>query len=161
MNIELNKIKIREVVKNYVDNAEEGVKGYGGKLNIRPQYQREYVYDADRRNAVIDSILNNLPINVMYWAKNNDGTFEMIDGQQRTISFCQYVAGDFSIKIGDYERAFYNLTEHERNKILDYELLIYVCDGDDEEKLKWFRTINIAGIIFSEQELRNSVYTGP
>ena len=161
MNIELKKIKIREVVKNYVDNAEKGVKGYGGKLNIRPQYQREYVYDADRRNAVIDSIRNNLPINVMYWAKNSDGTFEMIDGQQRTISFCQYVAGDFSIKIGDYERAFYNLTEHERNKILDYELLIYLCEGNDEEKLKWFRTINIAGIIFSEQELRNAVYTGP
>lgn len=160
MKIKLKKIKISEVAENYIDNDENGVRGYGGKLNIRPQFQREYIYDAEKRNAVIESIRNNLPINVIYWAKNTDGTFEMIDGQQRTISFCQYVNGDFSIKIDGHAMAFHNLTKSEQQQILDYELLIYICEGNEREKLNWFKTINIAGIVFSEQELRNAVYTG-
>ncbi len=161
MKIELNKITIGEISKNYIDNEENGVLGYDGKLNIRPKYQREYVYDAERRNAVVDSVRNNLPINVMYWARNNDGTYEVIDGQQRTISICQYINGDFSIDVDGHAMSFHNLTEAERNQILNYELMIYLCDGTEREKLNWFRTINIAGIVFSEQELRNSVYTGP
>lgn len=161
MNIELKMVKIGDVVKDYVDNNEEGVKGYGGKLNIRPQYQREYVYDAKKRNAVIDSIQKNLPLNVMYWARNSDGTFEVIDGQQRTISFCQYVTGCFSIDISGHAMAFHNLTKQEQDQILNYELMIYICDGTEREKLDWFRIINIAGVVFSEQELRNAVYTGP
>ena len=161
MKIELKKIKISEVVENYIDSAEDGVIGYGGRLNIRPKYQREYIYDDKKRNAVIESIRNDLPINVMYWAQNSDGTFEMIDGQQRTISFCSYVMGDFSIEIDGHTMAFHNLTKQDQQQILDYELMIYFCKGDEKEKLNWFKIINIAGIVFSEQELRNAVYIGP
>lgn len=95
MKIELHEIPIREVVAGYVDNDEEGVFGYYGKLNIRPKYQREFVYDEKKRNAVIETIQKDFPLNVIYWVKNEDGTFEVLDGQQRTVSFCQYVQGDF------------------------------------------------------------------
>lgn len=156
MEIELHEIAIRAVAEDYMDNAEEGVVGYGGKLNIRPKYQREFIYDAEKRNAVIDTIRKGFPLNVMYWVKNEDGTFEVLDGQQRTISFCQYVQGDFSIE----NRAFHNLTEVEKEQILNYKLMIYFCEGNDREKLDWFRIINIAGIKLSDQELRNAVYTG-
>ena len=135
MKIKLKRIKISEVVKGYVDNAEEGVRGYGGLLNIRPQYQREFVYDTEKRNAVINSIRNHFPLNVMYWVKNSDGTFEVLDGQQRTLSFCQYVAGDFSINIDGNIMTFHNLTESDKQEILDYELMIYFCEGNDKEKL--------------------------
>ncbi len=97
MKIELYEITIKEIAEKYVDNQEEGVIGYNGKLNIRPKYQREFVYDEKKRNAVIDTIMKGFPLNVMYWVKNDDGTFEILDGQQRTISVCQYVAGDFSV----------------------------------------------------------------
>ena len=156
MEIKLHEITIREVVENYVDNAEEGVLGYGGKLNIRPKYQREFVYDDKKRNAVMDTIRKNFPLNVMYWVKNSDGTFEVLDGQQRTISFCQYVKSDFSID----NRAFHNLTETEKEQILNYRLMIYFCEGNDKEKLDWFKIINIAGEKLTDQELRNAVYTG-
>lgn len=156
MKIELHEITIREVAKNYIDNNEEGVVGYDGKLNIRPKYQREFVYDDKMRNAVIDTIRKDFPLNVMYWVKNNDGTFEVLDGQQRTISFCQYVKGDFSIE----NRAFHNLTETEKEQILAYKLMIYFCEGNDKEKLDWFMIINIAGEKHTDQELRNAVYTG-
>lgn len=160
MKIELYEISIREIAKNYVDNAEEGVVGYDGKLNIRPKYQREFVYDEKKRNAVIDTIRNEFPLNVMYWVKNDDGTFEVLDGQQRTISFCQYVTNGFSVIVDGYPKAFNNLTRDEQEKILDYKLMVYFCEGTDTEKLAWFRIINIAGERLTEQELRNATYTG-
>lgn len=156
MKIELHEITVRDVADGYVDNSEEGVIGYKGRLNIRPKYQREYIYDGKQRDAVMDTILKGFPLNVMYWVKNEDGTFEVLDGQQRTISFCQYINSDYSID----NRAFHNLTLPEKRKILDYRLMIYFCEGNDKEKLDWFRIINIAGVRLSDQELRNAVYTG-
>lgn len=160
MKIELHEISIREIVENYVDNAEEGVIGYNGKLNIRPKYQREFVYDVAKRNAVIETIINGFPLNVMYWVKNDDDTFEVLDGQQRTISFCQYVNNGFSIQVNGYPKSFSNLTTDEQNEILDYKLMIYFCEGTDKEKLSWFKIINIAGEKLTDQELRNATYTG-
>ena len=156
MKIELHNIKIGEICNGYVDSAEEGVVGYGGKLNIRPKYQREFVYDDKKRNAVIDTIVKGFPLNVMYWVKNEDGSFEVLDGQQRTVSFCQYVNGDFSVN----DRYFHNLTRPEQAQILDYEVLVYFCEGNDREKLDWFTTINIAGEQLTPQELKNATYTG-
>lgn len=156
MEIKLKEITIRDVVKDYVNNDEEGVVGYGGKLNIRPKYQREFVYKDKQRDEVINTINNGFPLNVMYWAKNSDNDYEVLDGQQRTISFCEYVAGNFSLN----NLAFHNLTQTAKDRILDYKLMVYVCEGTDEEKLAWFKIINIASEPLREQELRNAIYTG-
>lgn len=156
MEIKLKEIPIREVVKSYVNNDEEGVVGFDGKLNIRPKYQREFVYNDKQRDEVINTIRNNFPLNVMYWATNDDGTYEVLDGQQRTISFCEYVIGNFSLN----NLAFHNLTNVEQDQILDYKLMIYICTGNDKEKLDWFKIINIAGVQLADQELRNAIYTG-
>jgi hypothetical protein len=156
MDIELKEITVRELTKGYQDNNEDGVIGFDGKLDIRPPYQREFVYDEKERNAVLDTLRKNFPLNVMYWAVREDGNYEVIDGQQRTISICQYVEGDFSINgIG-----FYNLTNDKQEEILDYTLMVYYCSGADSEKLDWFETINIAGKVLTKQELRNAVYSG-
>ena len=156
MKIELHQISIRDIARNYIDNAEEGVSGYDGKLNIRPKYQREFVYDDKKRDLVIETITKSFPLNVMYWVKNDDGTYEILDGQQRTISFCKYVNNYFSIN----NRSFANLTKTEKEQILDYEVMVYFCEGNDKEKLEWFRIINIAGEKLTDQELRNATYTG-
>ena len=156
MKIELTKITVRQLVDGYTDNDENGVTGFGGKLNIRPKYQREFVYKDKQRNAVIDTVTKEYPLNVMYWAACDDGTFEIIDGQQRTISLCQYATGVFSFN----SRYFHNLQTDERKKFLDYQLDIYICSGTDSEKLEWFKTINIAGEKLTDQELRNAVYSG-
>ena len=156
MKIELHEILIRDVVAGYVDSDENGVVGYNGKLNIRPAYQREFVYKDKQRDAVIETVQKGFPLNVMYWVENEDGNFELLDGQQRTLSICQYVNGDFSLN----SRAFHNLTETEKQQILDYPLMIYICKGNDKEKLDWFKIINIAGEKLTDQELRNAIYTG-
>ena len=187
MNIELHKITVRELTKGYADNNENGVRAYSGRLDVRPPYQREFVYGEKERDAVIDTLTNGFPLNVMYWAVRNvadcvpqsgqpicgdadsdrtdsicgdaDGDrakYEIIDGQQRTISICQYVNGDFAFNF----RYFHNLQPDEQEQILNYELQVYICSGSDSEKLKWFKTINIAGKELTEQELRNAVYSG-
>ncbi len=156
MQITLKKITVRELTDGYKDHAEAGVVGYGGKLDIRPPYQREFIYKDKQRDAVINTVTNDFPLNVMYWSVRGDGNFEVIDGQQRTISLCQYVVGDFSIN----GLAFHNLPKDKREQILNYRLMIYFCSGTDSERLDWFRTINIAGEQLSDQELRNAVYSG-
>ena len=161
MKIELKEITVREITDGYRDSAEEGVVGYGGMLDIRPMYQREFIYDEKKRNAVIDTIRKDFPLNVMYWVVTDQDTYEVMDGQQRTISFCQYVNGDFSIPVGGNPMAFHNLTKPLQDQILDYKLMVYFCSGTDQEKLDWFRIINIAGEKLTDQELRNAVYSGP
>lgn len=156
MEIYLENITVRELVANYQDNQEDGVVGFGGQLNIRPPYQREFVYNEQQREAVIDTVTRDFPLNTMYWAVTPDG-FEIIDGQQRTVSICQYIDGVFSYK----DRYFHNLQKDEKDAILDYKLTIYKCEGTDSEKLDWFRTINIAGEKLTDQELRNAVFAGP
>jgi hypothetical protein len=160
MKIELHEITIREVYEGYKNNNEEGVLGYGGRLNIRPKYQREFVYKDKQRDAVIETIRKHFPLNVMYWVKNEDDTYEVLDGQQRTVSFCEYVEGKFSLNFGSGYQYFHNLTDPEQEKILNYKLMIYFCEGDDKEKLDWFKIINIAGEKLTDQELRNAIYTG-
>lgn len=156
MKIELKEITVQELTDSFQDNNEKGAVGFGGKLDIRPPYQREFIYKDKQRNAVIDTIQKEFPLNVMYWAVREDGNFEVIDGQQRTLSICQYVNGDFSIN----GLAIHNLQDDKKQQILDYKLMVYLCSGADSEKLEWFRTINIAGEELTDQELRNAVYSG-
>lgn len=162
MQIEQRTVTVRDVTDDYFNNDEEGVRGYHARLDIRPPYQREFVYKDKQRDEVIRTVLKGLPLNVMYWCKtgkneDDEETYEVLDGQQRTISLCEYVDGSYSVD----DKYFDNLPQDLKDKILDYELFVYVCDGTDSEKLDWFRIINIAGEQLTDQELRNAVYAGP
>lgn len=155
MKIEMNEISIRDIFSGYEDNDENGVFAYDGKLVCRPAFQREFVYKDKQRDEVIKTVRKGFPLNVMYWVRTENG-FELMDGQQRTLSICQYLNGDFSV---DYQY-YHNLTEDEKQQILNYKLMIYICEGTDKEKLDWFKIINIAGEQLTDQEMRNAIYTG-
>jgi len=179
MKIELHEIRVRELCAGYNDLSiqEEGIVGYGGKLNIRPKYQREFVYDEKQRNAVMDTVWQNFPLNVMYWVKvendlseNNSSNslnspsnikYEVLDGQQRTISICSFIAGEYMMNFDGNLLGFNNMTFEQQNRILDYKLQVYICEGSDDEKIKWFQRINIAGEKLTNQEILNAIYSGP
>ena len=162
MDITLRNIKIKDLVNKFKDDNEMGVVGYGGNLNIRPAYQREFIYEKNQQQSVINSIMEGFPLNIMYWLDKGNNTFELLDGQQRTLSICKYYNGDFSITVPKTDNVFYyqNLPEDMKKKFLNYELSIYVCRGEESETLEWFKTINIAGAKLTNQELRNAVYHG-
>lgn len=163
MTIQLVHIKVRDLFNGYQDNGSDGVVAYGGKLDVRPAYQREFVYKPEQQQAVIDTLSKGYPLNVMYWADQGGGRYELIDGQQRTLSICTFLNNDFSCK-GLFQipqsLQFGSLTKDQRDKLLDYELTVYICNGNPSEKLEWFKTINIAGEKLTDQELLNAVYAG-
>lgn len=156
MKIDLQEITVERLTDGFADNAEQGIVAFGGKLDVRPPYQREFIYKDKQRDAVIDTITKGFPLNVMYWSVRAGGGFEIIDGQQRTVSICKYVDGEFAFT----GRYFHNLQNDEQRQILDYKLMVYFCSGTDSERLAWFKTINIAGEELTDQELRNAVYSG-
>lgn len=171
MKIEKSEISIQEIVKydkdtkeckGFIDKGEEGVYGLDGSLNIRPIYQREYRYEDKPRNAVINSIINNFPLNILYWIKNKDGKYEVLDGQQRLVSIGHYVSNEFAVELPDIGvRYFQSLTPQKQDQILNYKLDVYFCEGTDEERIQWFQIINTGALKLTNQEIRNSIYSGP
>jgi len=160
MTIKQIEVTVGEITKGYVNNDEQGIRGYDGKLDIRPPYQREFIYNEKEQQAVITTVLRGYPLNVMYWVRRSDDAecpYEVMDGQQRTLSLCEYVAGKFSY---DFKN-FFNQPADVQRKIFDYKLTIYVCEGEASEKLEWFKIINIAGKALYEQEINNAIYAGP
>ena len=155
MKIQLKEVTIAELYDGYEYDELSDILGYGGKLNIRPAYQREFIYKPEQEQEVIRSVMQEFPLNVMYWSDEGDH-YELLDGQQRTLSICRYLDRAFSVD----KLYIHNQTPDMRKRIMDYKLLIYVCKGTVSEKLKWFNVINIQGERLSEQEMRNAVFTG-
>ena len=160
MTIKQIEVTVGDITKGYVNNDEQGIRGYDGLLDIRPPYQREFIYNEKEQQAVIHTLLQGYPLNVMYWVKRSEDAecpYEVMDGQQRTLSLCEYVAGKFSY---DFKN-FFNQPADIQKRILNYPLTIYVCEGEASEKLEWFKTINIAGKPLNDQEINNAIYAGP
>jgi len=148
------KTKIRDLAAGYTNDA-DGAYSMNGKLNIRPQFQREFVYNEKQQMAVIDSVYNGFPLNAIYWVKNGD-IYEVLDGQQRICSICNFVDNRSYYDM----RIFDSLQKDEQEKILDYELSVYLCEGSETEKIRWFERINIAGEVLTQQEIYNAVFYG-
>ena len=160
MTIKQIEVTVGDIARGYINNEEQGVRGYGGQLDIRPPYQREFIYNENEQQAVISTVLKGYPLNVMYWVRRSEDAecpYEVMDGQQRTLSLCEYVDGKFAY---DFKN-FFNQPADIQKIILDYPLTIYLCEGEPSEKLEWFKTINIAGKPLNEQEINNAVYAGP
>lgn len=160
-------ITVREICDGFVYSELEGkgLFGLSGKLTIQPEYQRNYIYASEggkREVAVIESILKGYPLGLIYFNKVNDNNFEVLDGQQRITSIGRFVTNKFAIKDENgNEQLFGGFALDKKNKILNTKLLIYECEGTESEIKEWFRTINIAGVPLTSQELLNAVYSGP
>ena len=160
MTIKQIEVTVGDIARGYINNEEQGIRGYGGQLDIRPPYQREFIYNESEQQAVISTVLKGYPLNVMYWVRRSEDAecpYEVMDGQQRTLSLCEYVDGKFAYNF----KNFFNQPADIQKLILDYPLTIYLCEGEPSEKLEWFKTINIAGKPLNEQEINNAVYAGP
>lgn len=161
----LTTLTIGEACKGFVYNELEGkgLFGWSGKLTIQPEYQRNYIYADGRKDvAVVESILKGYPLGVMYFTKVGTDAYEVLDGQQRITSFGRYVTGKFAVKDANgMERYFSGLDASVQQRILDYPLLVYICEGDEPEIKDWFETVNIAGVPLNNQELLNAVHSGP
>lgn len=164
MKTKLKQYVVSELVNGFVYNDFEGkgLFGLSGNLTIQPEYQRNYIYaDGKKDVACIESMLKNYPLGLIYFNKNSNDKFEILDGQQRITSIGRFVTGKFSIKDSNGNRNYFSgLSKDQQKRILNYKLLVYECEGSESEIKEWFKTINIAGVPLNEQEIRNAVYSG-
>jgi hypothetical protein len=161
MNTARKTVKISELFVGYKDKDWDGVVGYGGKLDIRPAYQREFIYEIPNEQAVIDTVLKGHPLNIMYWVQSLDENYELLDGQQRTLSICRFLDHKYYIHDKDGNKVYEDtILADDRKRITEYELDICVCEGSEGEILDWFKTINIKGKELNEQEALNATHTG-
>lgn len=158
-------LTVRDINEGFVYNEYEGkgLFGWGGKLTIQPEYQRNYIYaDGKRDVAVIDSLLKGYPLGLLYFVKVDEDKYEILDGQQRVTSFGRFITNKFAIKDDNgMEQYFDGLAKDLQDKILDSQLTIYICEGEESEIKEWFKTINIVGVPLNNQELLNAIYSGP
>lgn len=158
-------LTVKDINEGFVYNEYEGkgLFGWGGRLTIQPEYQRNYIYaDGKKDVAVIDSLLKGYPLGLLYFVKVGEDKYEILDGQQRVTSFGRYITSKFAIKDENgMEQYFDGLSEDKKKKILDSQLTIYICEGEESEIKEWFKTINIVGVPFNNQELLNAIYSGP
>lgn len=157
---------VGDICKGFVfdKNEGKGLFGLDGQLIIQPEYQRNYIYgDGKRDVAVVESLLKGYPLGLIYFVKNADGKYEVLDGQQRITSFARYVnkSWAFAVDMDGKPRYFDSLDHDQQKRITDTHLTVYVCEGDPSEIEAWFETINIAGVPLVKQELRNAAYHGP
>lgn len=161
---ELKQYTAKEICEGFVYNELEGkgLFGLNGKLTIQPEYQRNYIYaDGKRDVAVIESMLKNYPLGLIYFNKTDGGQLEVLDGQQRITSIGRFVTGKFAIKMNGMEQYFSGLAKNQQDTILNTTLLVYECEGEEEEIKEWFKTINIVGVPLNEQEKLNAIFSGP
>jgi hypothetical protein len=157
-------VTVKDICEGFVYNELEGkgLFGLSGQLTIQPEYQRNYIYaDGKKDVAVIDSMLKDYPLGLIYFVKVTDSKFEVLDGQQRITSFGRFVTKKFAVKVEGMEQYFDSLAPEMQSKILNTKLTIYECEGEEPEIKAWFKTINIAGVPLNIQELNNSIYSGP
>lgn len=158
-------LTIRQICEGfqYSESEEKGLFGWAGKLTIQPEYQRNYIYANGKDDvAVIDSLLKGYPIGLIYFVETEKDKYEILDGQQRITSIGRYVTNKFAwIDENDIPYKFESLPKDKQDKIYNTELTIYICSGEESEIKEWFKTINIAGKPLNNQELLNSIYSGP
>jgi len=160
-------IAVEAISAGFVYNELEGkgLFGLGGKLTIQPEYQRNYIYKeiggGKKEQAVIESLLKGYPLGLIYFNKVAENKFEVLDGQQRITSVGRFLTGKFAIMDNGNPKYFDSLPADQQAKIRGSKLLIYECEGAESEIKEWFKTINIAGVPLSPQELLNAIYSGP
>lgn len=167
MKTALETYTVKQICDGFEYNELEGKGLYGlaGQLTIQPEYQRNYIYaDGKKDVAVIESVLKGYPLGLLYFNKVEDRRLEVLDGQQRITSLGRFIKNKFAVQQNGMEQIFDGLNKEKQQKILNTELLVYICEGEgdnaEEEIKEWFKTINIAGIPLNKQEELNAVYSG-
>lgn len=144
-----------------------------GKLNLQPDFQRNFVWDNGKASRLVESLLLAIPIPVIYVAEEMNRTYSVVDGQQRLTSICSFVNGKFSneqnFKLSGLQvlkelnrKTFGDLPTELQEEILNFTLrfIIIEKDSDPDVKFEVFERLNLGAEKLNDQEVRNCVYRG-
>lgn len=137
-------------------------------LIVNPEFQRRDVWDRTRKSRLIESLLLNIPIPVLFLAEDKDGTRVVVDGQQRLRAVEQFEAGQFSLTGLQVlpalnKKRWVDLSPRQGRIILNRALRCIVISAASDPNLRFevFERLNTSGVSLNDQELRNSIYRGP
>lgn len=143
------------------------------ELDLQPNYQRKYVATPAIASRLIESILMDVPIPVIYLAEEKDSTYSVIDGQQRLTSFLSFLNGKFpngndfkltGLKVYQElnKKSFKELSKEQQTKIRTTTLHTIIIKKESNEDIKFeiFERLNTGSIKLNEDEIRNTVYRG-
>jgi hypothetical protein len=145
-----------------------------GKVNPQPDFQRFFVWNNTKASRLIESLLLDIPIPVVYMAEEANKTFSVVDGQQRITSICSFINGKYpdghDFKLTNLQvltelngQLFRQLSPEQQETILNsiIRTIILLRDSDPDVKFEVFERLNLGAEKLNDQELRNSVYRGP
>lgn len=140
------------------------------KTLLIPEIQREYVWDNAKASRLIESLLLNIPIPVIYVAEAPDDTYEVIDGHQRIRSIARFVNNEFGLSglriLNDEEHSrkkFYQLSPGEQRRIKGRVIREIIITEDSHPSMRFeiFERLNTGSVALNAQEIRNSTHRGP
>jgi len=144
-----------------------------GKLNLRPAYQREYVWDRRTASRLVESLLLNVPVPTLFFHETSQGELQVVDGKQRLTSIWSYMKGEFpdgsefplqGLEVYDELNGlrFAQLSEQQQEIIKDYALNVHTISRNCEPDFVFevFERLNMGAMQLNEQELRNCIYQG-
>jgi len=134
---------------------------------INPEYQRQFVWDKERKCRFIESILLGYPIPIMFFSDNDDGRCDIVDGAQRTSTLEEFLTGDLVLselkKLTELNGFTYNqLPPPIQRKFAKTTLRIIALDEGTsiEVRQEIFNRINTSGLPLSATETRRGAFTG-
>ncbi|MBB6346797.1 hypothetical protein FHU36_003306 [Nonomuraea muscovyensis] len=137
------------------------------RLLLNIEYQRQYVWDRAKASRLIESLLLNIPVPVCYFAENEDGAYEVIDGLQRITTISDYLEGKFELKgipvLSELEGKFFSdLTLRDQRRLSGRTIrcIVITEDSDPDIKFDVFERLNTGSARLGAQELRNCIYRG-
>ena len=130
-----------------------------------PDFQRDFIWKADKQSKLIESVILRIPLPVFYLAEDDHGRMIVVDGLQRLSTFHAFLTGKLRLRSLDREelngKQFSDLSSKLQNRIEDCNLIMYTIDSrvPDRAKLDIFDRVN-SGVPLSRQQMRNCLYTG-
>ena len=138
-----------------------------GDLLLQPDFQRYFVWDARKSSRLIESVLLDLPLPVVYLAEEANGRESVVDGQQRLTSFFTFMDGkwaltDLTLHAELNGKRFAELDRLSRLKIRRAAIRVTTIlkDSDEELKFEIFERLNTGSVALNDQEMRNGIYRG-
>lgn len=138
-----------------------------GRLLLNIEYQRKYVWDRSKASRLIESFLLNIPVPVCYFAENEDGTYEVIDGLQRVRTVYDFLEDKFPLRgisiLGELDGvSFSGLTPKDQRRLQSRTIRCIVITEDSHPDIKFdvFERLNTGSAKLVHQELRNCIYRG-
>lgn len=143
------------------------------RLDIQPDFQRQFVWDVKKSSCLIESAMLGIPLPVFYFSEESDGKVAVVDGQQRLTAFFSFIGGQFpdgeKFKLSGLkvfkefnQKTFSELPDEYQDKISECSIrtITFTKESDADLKFEVFERLNSGSVKLNDQELRNCIYRG-